>query len=122
MLAIKNMVSSGSVIRMNGLGRRIVFAAISVALVIFALPVSGQSLILTAQENRSLGNYTLHIVDVDTQTAKVWLEISDPGGFMLSEILSVNETLSWKNQTLTLSGIYAGEASDLVFLRISSSD
>ena len=122
MPAIKNMVSGGSMICMNGKGRLIAFAAISVALVIFALPATGQNLVLSAQENRSLGNYTVHIVDVDTQTAKVWLEISDPGGLMLSEILSVNESLSWKNQTLTLSGIYAGEASDLVFLRIGSSD
>ena len=124
MLAVRNKAGVGSITCIDkGRARRFMaYTAISVALIISALPASGQDLILSAQDNCSLGNCTLHIVDVDTQTAKVWLVISDPGGPMLSEILSANDTLPWKNYTLTVSGIYAGESSDLVFLRINSSD
>jgi hypothetical protein len=99
-----------------------IFTAISVALVISLLPASCQDLILSAHENHSLGNCTLQIEDIDSQTAKVWLVISDPIGPMLSEILGVNETLFWENRTLTVARIYAGESSDLVFLRVNRSD
>lgn len=124
MLAVRNKAGVGSIncIEKGRARRFMAYTAISVALIISALPASGQDLILSAQDNCSLGNCTLHIVDVDTQTAKVWLVISDPGGPMLSEILGENDTLPWKNYTLTVSGIYAGESSDLVFLRINSSD
>jgi len=61
-------------------------------------------------------------VDVDAQTAKVWLVISEPSGSMLSEIMSLNDTLFWKNQSLNIVGIYAGSLADLVRLRINSSD
>ncbi|HQJ78937.1 MAG TPA: hypothetical protein PLW21_00440 [Methanothrix sp.] len=103
-------------------GRFVAFSAIFLAQIIFAAPASGQDLILSTEENRSLGNFTLQIVDVDADTAKVWLEISDPGGPVLSQILSVNDTLSWKNLTLNVAGIYAGDISDLVYLKINSSD
>ncbi len=96
--------------------------AISVALTILPLPGSGQDLVLFARDNCSLGNSTLHIVDVDAETAKVWLVISEPSGSMLSEIMSLNDTLLWKNRTLNIAGIYAGGLSDLVLLRINSSD
>ena len=98
------------------------FSAIFLVQIIFAAPASGQDLILSTEENRSLGNFTLQIVDVDADTAKVWLEISDPGGPVLSQILSVNDTLSWKNLTLNVAEIYAGDISDLVYLKINSSD
>ncbi|OYV07930.1 MAG: hypothetical protein CG443_856 [Methanosaeta sp. ASP1-1] len=127
MLAIRTIVGLRLItcIEMGRARRFMAYSAIFVALIISALPASGQDLILSAQDNCSLGNCTLHIVDVDTQTAKVWLVISDPGGPMISEILGIlgaNDTLPWKNYTLTVSGIYAGESSDLVFLRINSSD
>ena len=96
--------------------------AISVFLIIFALPGSGQDLVLFARDNCSLDNSTLHIVDVDAETAKVWLVISEPSGSTLSEIMSLNDTLFWKNRTLNIAGIYAGGLSDLVLLRINSSD
>ena len=103
-------------------GRLKTFGAISAFLIIFALPGSGQDLVLFGQDNCSLGNSTLHIVDVDAETAKVWLVISEPSGSMLSEIMSLNDTLFWKNRTLIIAGIYAGSLSDLVLLRINSSD
>jgi hypothetical protein len=123
-LAIRTIVGLRLItcIEMGRARRFMAYSAILAALIISALPASGQDLILSAQDNCSLGNCTLHIVDVDTQTAKVWLVISDPGGPMISEILGANDTLPWKNYTLTVSGIYAGESSDLVFLRINSSD
>jgi len=97
-------------------------AAISLFLIIFALPGSGEDMVLFGQENCSLGNSTLHIVDIDAETAKVWLVISEPSGSMLSEIMSPNDTLLWKNRTLNIARIYAGSLSDLVLLRINSSD
>ena len=103
-------------------GRFMALSAIFLAQVAFASPAWGQDLILSAEENSSLGNFTLQVVDVDADTAKVWLEISDPGGPVLSQILNVNDTLSWKNLTLNVAGIYAGDISDLVLLRINSSD
>ena len=123
MLAIGQMLCrrliTGIKISMAG---RLMAVAISVFLIIFALPGSGQDLVLFGQDNCSLDNSTLHIVDVDAETAKVWLVISEPSGSMLSEIMSVNDTLFWKNRTLNIAGIYAGGLSDLVLLRINSSD
>lgn len=124
MLAIGQMLCrrlmTGIKISMGG--RLKTFVAISVFLIIFALPGSGQDLVLFGQDNCSLDNSTLHIVDVDAETAKVWLVISEPSGSMLSEIMSLNDTLFWKNRTLIIAGIYAGGLSDLVLLRINSSD
>ena len=108
--------------KMSMAGRLKAFVAISVFLIVFALPGSGQDLVLFGQDNCSLDNSTLHIVDVDAETAKVWLVISEPSGSMLSEIMSLNDTLLWKNRTLNIAGIYAGGLSDLVLLRINSSD
>ena len=123
MLAIGQMLCrrlmTGNKMSMAG---RLMAVAISVFLIIFALPGSGQDLVLFGQDNCSLDNSTLHIVDVDAETAKVWLVISEPSGSMLSEIMSVNDTLFWKNRTLNIAGIYAGGLSDLVLLRINSSD
>ena len=123
MLAIGQMLCrrliTGIKISMAG---RLMAVAISVFLIVFALPGSGQDLVLFGQDNCSLDNSTLHIVDVDAETAKVWLVISEPSGSMLSEIMSVNDTLFWKNRTLNIAGIYAGGLSDLVLLRINSSD
>jgi hypothetical protein len=105
------------------MARRIIASmAISVALIIYAFPAFCQDLIISAHENSSLDNCTLQIVDIDTQAAKVWLVISDPTGPILSEILGENDTLSCDNQTLTVTRIYSGESSDLVFLRINRSD
>jgi len=121
---IGDMVGDGltsGMVKIRG-GRFVAFSAIFLVQIIFAAPASGQDLILSTEENRSLGNFTLQIVDVDADTAKVWLEISDPGGPVLSQILSVNDTLSWKNLTLNVAGIYAGDISDLVYLKINSSD
>ena len=123
MLAIGQMLCrrliTGIKISMAG---RLMAVAISVFLIIFALPGSGQDLVLFARDNCSLDNSTLHIVDVDAETAKVWLVISEPSGSTLSEIMSLNDTLLWKNRTLNIAGIYAGGLSDLVLLRINSSD
>ncbi len=123
MLAIGQMLCrrliTGIKISMAG---RLMAVAISVFLIIFALPGSGQDLVLFARDNCSLDNSTLHIVDVDAETAKVWLVISEPSGSTLSEIMSLNDTLFWKNRTLNIAGIYAGGLSDLVLLRINSSD
>ena len=123
MLAIGQMLCrrliTGIKISMAG---RLMAVAISVFLIIFALPGSGQDLVLFARDNCSLDNSTLHIVDVDAETAKVWLVISEPSGSPLSEIMSLNDTLFWKNRTLNIAGIYAGGLSDLVLLRINSSD
>ena len=122
MLAIGELLCSRLMTRMSMARQLAAFTAISVFLAIFVLPGSGQDLILLAEDNCSLGNSTLHIVDVDAQTAKVWLEISEPSGLMLSEIMSLNDTLLWKNQTLNIVGIYAGGLTDLVKLEINSSD
>jgi len=107
---------------MRPAGRLTALAASSIFLILFAIPGSGEDIVLIGQENCSLGNSTLHIVDVDAQTAKVWLVISEPSGSMLSEIMSLNDTLFWKNQSLNIVGIYAGSLADLVRLRINSSD
>ena len=123
MLAIGQMLCrrlmTGNKMSMAG---RLMAVAISVFLIIFALPGSGQDLVLFGQDNCSLDNSTLHIVDVDAETAKVWLVISEPSGSALSEIMSLNDTLLWKNRTLNVAGIYAGGLFDLVLLRINSSD
>jgi len=123
-LAIEQMLCRRlmTCINMSVAGRLTALVAISAALTILILPGSGQDLILFSQDNCSLGNSTLHIVDVDAETAKVWLVISEPSGSMLSEIMSLNDTLLWKNRTLNIAGIYAGGLSDLVLLRINSSD
>ena len=122
MLAIGELLCCRLMTRMSMARQLAAFAAISVFLAIFVLPGSGQDLILFAEDNCSLGNSTLHIVDVDAQTAKVWLVISEPSGSMLSEIMSLNDTLFWKNQSLNIVGIYAGSLADLVLLKINSSD
>ena len=124
MLAIRQMLCRRLMtgIKMSMEGRLKTFVAISVFLIIFALPGSGQDMVLFAQESCSMGNSTLHIVDVDAESAKVWLVISEPSGSPLSEIISLNDTLFWKNRTLNIAGIYAGGLSDLVLLRINSSD
>lgn len=121
MLAIGEMLSSRLMTDM-GMAGRLMAVAISLLLIILPLSGSGQDLVLSAQDNFSLDNSTLHIVDVDAETAKVWLVISEPSGSALSEIMSLNDTLLWKNRTLNVAGIYAGGLSDLVLLRINSSD
>ncbi len=78
-------------------------------------------MILSAHENCSLGDFTLQVEDVDSQAAKVWLMISDLNGPLQTEVLGINDTLDWDNQTLTVTRIYAGEVSDLVFLKINCS-
>ena len=122
MLAIGELLCCRLMTRMSMARQLAAFTAISVFLVIFGLPGSGEDIVLIGQENWSLGKSTLHIVDVDAQTAKVWLVISEPSGSMLSEIMSLNDTLFWKSQSLNIVGIYAGSLADLVRLRINSSD
>ena len=121
MLAIGQILCSRFITRM-GMAGRLMAVAISLLLIILPLSGSGQDLVLSAQDNFSLDNSTLHIVDVDAETAKVWLVISEPSGSALSEIMSLNDTLFWKSQSLNIVGIYAGSLADLVRLRINSSD
>ena len=101
--------------------RLFIFSAVFLALFPSLSQSSCLEMILSAHENSSLGNFTLQVEDIDSQAAKVWLMISDGKGSMQTEVLGINETLDWDNQTLTVTRIYAGEVSDLVFLSINCS-
>jgi len=101
--------------------RLFIFSAVFLVLFPSVSQSSCREVILSAHENRSLGNFTLQVEDIDSQAAKVWLMISDRKGSMQTEVLGINDTLDWDNQTLTVNRIYAGEVSDLVFLSINCS-
>jgi len=98
-----------------------IFSAVFLSLLPSLSQSSCQEMILSAHENCSLGDFTLQVEDVDSQAAKVWLMISDLNGPLQTEVLGINDTLNWDNQTLTVTRIYAGEASDLVLLKINCS-
>ncbi|MGV8175804.1 MAG: hypothetical protein ACP5OU_08900 [Methanothrix sp.] len=98
-----------------------IFSAVFLSLLSSHSQSTCQEMILSAHENCSLGDFTLQVEDVDSQAAKVWLMISDLNGPLQTEVLGINDTLDWDNQTLTVTRIYAGEVSDLVFLKINCS-
>jgi hypothetical protein len=96
-----------------------VFSAVLLSLLPCLSQSTCEEMILSAHENCSLGDFIIQVEDVDSQAAKVWLMISDLNGPLQTEVLGINDTLDWDNQTLTVTRIYAGEISDLVFLKIN---
>ncbi len=92
-------------------------AAVVLAVFMLLAPVSHSTdAILRSNENCTLGNCTLHVVDVDSQVMQVWLVITSGNESLQPSVLGINDTIDCGNCTLLIKRIYAGEESDLVCL------
>jgi hypothetical protein len=103
---------------MNGAIGLSILSACILFLMILIYPAFSQEVVLSMHENYSMENCTLQIEDIDSQAAKVWVQIRAGQEPSLSMVLGINDTLSCGRLTLVVKRFYAGESADIVCIKI----
>jgi hypothetical protein len=96
------------------------FTAGTILLAVFIYPAHAEEILLSAQQNLTLGNSTLVVEDADSQAGRVWLRVFTDHGPPQSFAAIVGEAFRFGELTFRVLRIYAGDGTDLVALEIHS--
>ena len=94
------------------------FIGRTILLAVFVYPAHAEVVLLSVQQNLTLGNCTLEVEDADFQAGLVWLCIFADHESPQSVVVVVGDAFRIGELMLRILRVYAGEGTDLVALEV----